>query len=116
MLDNGLEPTVGNLYQAQYNGGSAYVVQPDGTFDGAQITEQIERVVAAAGLEVTEENLAAGKWLAANSLPVTAQNLNYLNDLKQMELPPAQEQVMQAMTEAVADGRAPADAYLMECL
>ncbi len=114
MLDNGLEPTVGNLYQAQYNGGSAYVVQPDGTFDGAQITEQIERVVAAAGLEVTEENLAAGKWLAANNLPVTAQNLNYLNDLKQMELPPAQEQVMQAMTEAVADGRAPADAYLME--
>lgn len=113
MLDNELEPTLGNLYQAQYNGGSAYVVQPDGRFDEVQIEEQIERVVAAAGLEVTEENLAAGKWLAANKLPVTARNLNYLNDLKQMELPPRQGQVLTAMTEAVADGKTPSDAYLL---
>ena len=114
MLDNELEPTIGNLYQAQYNGGSAYVIQPDGRFDEAQITEQIGHIAAAAGLEPTEETIYAGKWLAANGLPVTAKNLAYLIDLKQMELPLDQGRSLQAMTEAVARGESASDAYVLD--
>lgn len=114
LLDNGLEPTISNLYQAQFNGGSAYVVSPDETFNQAQITEQIEKIIAAAGMEPTEENFAAGKWLAANDLPVTAENLSYLRTLQETELPPEQEAVLRAMEAAVADGKMPADAYLAQ--
>lgn len=114
MLDNELEPTIANFYQAQFNGSGAYVVSPDETFNQTQITDQIEKVIAAAGMEPTAENLAAGKWLAANELPVTAENLSYLRALQELELPPEQGAVLQAIKAAVADGKTPADAYLAE--
>lgn len=114
MLDNELEPTISNLYQAQFNGGSAYVASPDDTFHQAQITEQIKRVAAAAGLEPTAKTLAAGRWLAANELPVTAENLSYLRALQEVKLPPEAQTALQAMEAAVAEGKMPADAYLAE--
>lgn len=114
MLDNELEPTIGNLYYAQYNGGREQVQQPDGTLDDETFTAQIGQIVIAAGLTPTPENIYAGKWLAANDLAVTAEHLNTLVALQDLQLPPQEAQVVTAMAEAVSEGREPAEAYLVE--
>ena len=114
MLDNELEPTIGNLYYAQYNGGREQVQQPDETLDDEAFTAQIEQVVIAAGLTPTPENIYAGKWLAANDLAVTSEHLNTLVALQELQLPPQEAQVVTAMAEAVSEGREPSEAYLVE--
>ena len=113
MLDNELEPTIGNLYRAQYNGMYAYVAQPDVTWDGPQIMKQIEKVIAAAGMELTKENISACKWLAANDISVTAEHVSGLRALQQLQLPPEQEELLAAMQMAVADEKTPGDACLV---
>ncbi len=114
MLDNELEPTIGNLYYAQYNGGREQISQPDEIFNDDAITAQIEQVVIAAGLTPTQEHIEAGKWLAANDLAVTADYLNTLVALQELSLPPQEAQVVTAMAEAVSEGREPAQAYLVQ--
>lgn len=114
MLDNELEPTVDNIYRAQFNGTYAYVAQPDETLDQPKIEEQMEKVIAAAGLEQTEKNLWNCKWLAANHIPVTTGHLTELCALQDLELPLKQEELLTAMQTAVAEEHAPADACLVE--
>ncbi len=114
MIDNELEPTIGNLYYAQYNGGREQVEQPDETLDDETITAQITQVVIAAGLTPTPENIQAGKWLAANDLAVTADHMNMLVALQDLQLPPQEAQVVTAMAEAVSEGREAAQAYLVQ--
>lgn len=114
LLDNELEPTINHIYLAQFNGTHAYVTQPDEQLDQPQIAEQIEKVIAAAGMERSEQNIWNCKWLAANDISVTAQHLASLAALQELELPPAQEQLMTAMQLAVAEGKTPADAGLVQ--
>ena len=114
MLDNGLEPTIGNLYRAQYNGMYAYVAQPDATWNEPQIMEQMEKVIASAGMELTKETMDACKWLAANDISVTAGHVNDLCALQQLQLPPKQEELLNAMHLAVAEEKTPRDACLAE--
>lgn len=114
MLDNELEPTISNIYRAQFNGIYAYVAQPDATFNQSQITEQIGKIIAAAGMDPSEQNVTACKWLAANDIPVTTANLSYMRALQELQLPPKQEDLLAAMQTAVAEEKTPADACLIE--
>lgn len=114
ILDNELEPTISNIYHAQYNGTYAYVNQPDESLDETQIAEQIEKVIVAAGMELSEENMFACKWLAANEIPVTAGNLSRMCALKELKLPIENEELLRAMQTAVAEQKMPADACLVD--
>lgn len=114
MLDNELEPTIGNIYQAQFHGIGAHVEQPDAAFDEPQITKQIEKIIAAAGMEPSAQNISACKWMAANGIAVTAEHLSGLRALQQLQLPPQQEELLAAMEIAVAEEKTPFDAYLVE--
>ena len=113
MLDNELEPTIDNIYRAQYNGMYAYVAQPDAAWDGPQIMEQIEKVIAAAGMELTEETISACKWMVANDISVTAEHVSSLRALQELQLPPEQEELLAAMQMAVAEEKTPGDACLV---
>lgn len=114
LIDNDLEPTIENLYQAQYNGGSAYVKQPQAEEFDLQMSEQMKKVIASAGFLPTESLLEDAKWLAANNLPVTAETINYLQQLKDLALPPENGEVIEAMQAAVAEGKTPSQAYLAD--
>lgn len=114
LLDNELEPTINHIYQAQFNAAHAYVTQPDEQLDQPQIAEQIEKVIAAAGMEHSEQNIWNCKWLAANGISVTAAHLTGLCALQNLQLPPKQEELLSAMQTAVIEERTPADAYLVE--
>lgn len=114
LLDNELEPTINHIYLAQFNAAHAYVTQPDEQLDEPQIAEQIEKVIAAAGMEHSEQNIWNCKWLAANGISVTAAHLTSLCALQNLQLPPKQEELLSAMQTAVAEEKTPADAYLVE--
>lgn len=114
MLENDLAPTIGNIYRAQFSGAYAQVKQPGTDLDRENIEEQITKVIAAAGMAPSEQNIFAGKWLAANDIPVTTENLSRLQTLQSLQLPPDQETLLHAMQTAVAEGTTPADAYLAD--
>ena len=114
MVENELPPTIENLYKAQYSVcGAPYAVPPAVPMDDS-LKSQVGQVAAQAGLAADETVMAYSQWMLDHQVPITAENLKYAMDLHSMQLPPAEEQVMEAMTEAIAEGGRPADAVILE--
>lgn len=112
MLDNELEPTVENLYKAQHSSGTMPNQGAGITLD-AGLKDQISQVIMQAGLSVNETTLMTSQWMIENQIPLTADNLNYVMDLKDMQLPPEAGQVLDAAMQAIAEGRRPQDAVIL---
>lgn len=112
LLDNELAPTVENLYKAQHSTGTA-PVQGAGVTVDESLKAQIAQVITQAGMEVNDTSLSYSQWMLDNQIPLTPDNLNYVADLKNAQLPPAEEQVTAAMMEAIAEGGRPKDAVLL---
>ncbi|MFP3155721.1 DUF6240 domain-containing protein [Lachnospiraceae bacterium ZAX-1] len=111
MLDNELEPTIANVYKAQHSGGSANK-QEDITVD-EKVEQQMKKLIASAGLSVNETTMADSKWMLYNGIPLTEDNLKYMETLKNLELPVSDHvKLMETMAEAVAQGKRPQDAWL----
>lgn len=113
LLDNELEPTVENLYRAQHSSGTMPSQQAGIALDEG-LKDQISQVIMQAGRSVDDRALSVSQWMMENQIPLTADNLNYVMDLKDMEFPPQADQVMDAILEAVAEGRRPKDAVILD--
>lgn len=113
MLDNELAPTVENLYKAQHSSGTMPNQQMGITLDEG-LKEQISQVIMQAGLTVDDTTLSVSQWMMENQIPLTADNLNYVMDLKDMKFPLEMDQVMNAIMEAVIEGRRPKDAVVLD--
>lgn len=113
MLDNELEPTVENLYKAQHSSGTMPNQGMGITLDEG-LKEQISQVIKQAGLSVTDATLSVSQWMLENQIPLTTDNLNYVVDLKEAQLPPDMDQVMNAAMQAIADGGRPKDAVIVD--
>lgn len=114
MLDNGLEPSIANLYKAQYSGSAMYVGRPDGELDVSGMEEQILRIITQAGLTADEQAMADSRWLIQNQIPLTAENLKELEQLRSLELPKKMEEVLDAAVTALSEGNRPEDAVLAD--
>lgn len=114
MLDHELAPTIENLYMAQHSTGA-----PSSLPQGAGISlddgmkAQVAQVITQAGLPVDESTLSCSQWMLEQQIPLTPENLSYAMDLKKAQMPPEKEQVIDAMTEALAEGRRPGDAVIL---
>ncbi len=113
MMDNELEPTVENLYKAQHSSGTMPNQGAGITLD-AGLKDQISQVIMQAGLSVNETTLKTSQWMIENQIPLTAENLNYVMDLKDMQLPPEPGQVLDAAVQAIAEGGRPQDAVILD--
>lgn len=81
LLKNNLDPTIQNIYKAQYS--STRELQPAlGGMDFSELEPQISQIIEAAGLEVNEDTLADAKWLLQEQIPLTAEKLQQLSELK----------------------------------
>ncbi len=129
LLDNGLEPTIANVYKAQHSGSAVYVNQSTQMIDFPEMQGQISDIIRQSGQEVNEKSIADSRWLIQNQIPLTAQNLNKLQQLQSMDWPiatePVSESVSQPITEsmesvldaivtALVEGKQPQDAMLLE--
>ncbi len=83
LLKNNLEPSIQNVYKAQYS--SANDSQLSGwEIDLSELEPQIMQIIEAAGLEVNESTLSDAKWLLTEQIPLTAEKLQQLTDLKEL--------------------------------
>ena len=112
MLDAQLEPTIANLYKAQYCGSTTYVNQGENQIDFERIRGQIAKVIAQAGQTADDQAFADSEWLIRNQIPLTPENLNYLGQLKEMDFTLKEENLLDGMIMALAQGMRPQDAVL----
>lgn len=132
MLDNGLEPTIENLYKAEYStgnesgrqtrgyyrDGAGYYAKKADTLNWEQIQEQAAHIIESAGLTADEESMENAKWAVENGIPLTKETLVRLEELRSLSLPADDAAVLNAMAKAVSDGGTPAEASLAqsECI
>lgn len=114
MLDNQLEPTIANLYKAQYSGSALYANQNTQSIDFSDMQPQISKIIAQSGQKEDEQSIADSQWLIQNQVPLTADSLNYLTQLKSLEFPMNTQNVLDEMVTAVAEGKRPQDAILID--
>lgn len=101
IISKDMSPTIKNIYHGQYSGSDAYngTVYDSEAWDALE--NQIKDIISLTGLDVQTASEDA-KWLLANDLPMTAENLktlNVLRDIKEnMTLDKALVQIVQAMS------------------
>lgn len=130
LIDNEMEPEIWNLYLAENSGagqgGSVpkfyeedvqgyYAQQYTGQAQNAgagDVQPQIDGIIESSGREVNQESREMAAWLLDRGLPLTEENLDRLEDLRQMELPLTEEAFAEAAANAVAEGKSPVHASL----
>ena len=113
MLDNGLAPSIANLFLAEFSGSAGYTPPEDGEIDFDSLTERIEQVITQAGEKVNDQTIEDSKWMIKSQIPFTAENFSYVEILRGLELPMEESQVISAVALAVSEGGRPEDAMLL---
>ena len=91
---------------AQVNGARREAEQDTG------LQAQIDRVIERSGREVDQESREMAAWLMDRGLPLTEENLDRLDNLREVELPLTEENFAEAAANAVAEGKSPVYASL----
>lgn len=128
LLDQQLEPTIGNVYRAQYAGSSSKYENYSGVgagyqtatvvYDGnmvekmpqdadnawTEIEPQVETIIEEAGLSVNEETLNQAKWLFNHNLPITREMLYDLDDIRIVKENYDTETMLNRITDSFALG------------
>ncbi|MBE5884737.1 MAG: hypothetical protein E7291_10090 [Lachnospiraceae bacterium] len=127
MIDNGLQPEIWNLYLAQSSGAQnvnngapryyaeeiqGYFTQSAGRMADEGLQEQMDKIITEAGLEVNVESRQQAQWLMSKGLPLTAENMQQLDELQQLAFPVEEERFARAAAVAIAEGRNPIRANL----
>uniref|UniRef100_UPI004056D7B1 DUF6240 domain-containing protein n=1 Tax=Agathobacter sp. TaxID=2021311 RepID=UPI004056D7B1 len=120
LIRNGYEPTIRNLYMAQYS--AVNVKNWDMRIDFSSLEKQLQQVIKDANLAVTEETMAECKWLVQQNIELNVSTLTYLDKLNTFSMDWAGMKteeiddafVLKRIIEAMQDGKRPMDAYLME--
>jgi len=111
LIKNNLEPTIENIYKAQYSGNySDKKGVSEETWNG--LVGQVTEIISGAGLEVNDENLESAKWLLNHQLPLTEDNLWDLRDLKLIKNGTGEDETLNKTVEALAIGKLPVAASL----
>ena len=117
---NDMEPTIENIYFAAHstNGQNmsgrgfyaqemgGYYAQKADSFDWEQLSPQIDKVIEEAGLSaVRNKSKENARWMVQQGIPLTAQNLEKLNDIKSIDFPVDESKGAEAIAAAIADGK-----------
>lgn len=113
LLDNHLEPSIENLYMAEFSGSEGYVPLPEDKIDFNALQTQIEQVITAAGAKVNHQTIADSKWMIQSEIPFTVDNFSYMEKLRGLQLPMENGEIAEAIATAVAEGERPKDAMLL---
>ena len=126
LIDNEMEAEIWNLYLAQSSGAGmrsgaprfyqedvkGYYTQSADREQNGELQGQIDRIIGQSGREVNEESREEASWLLERGLPLTAENLDRLEELRDIELPVTEGTFGKAAAAAVAEGKSPVHATL----
>lgn len=119
LVRNQKEPTIENVYKAQYSGGASRMVsREDAATQYDDLEDQIGQVFRDAGIEPDTDSINLGKWMIANDLPLTKENITYLQQLSELSgklADPAGEKdwILDSEIQAVEEGKSASQAYLI---
>ena len=111
LLDTRMEPTIENLYKAEYSGN--YQTDSTADIDVTSFIKQVEKIICQAGLPVGEQTLAESKWMLENDIPLNVENLRYVDALRNMTLPMDEKALTESITTAISEGKRPQDAVMI---
>ena len=120
MVLNNMKPTIENIYFASHstNGlnvmgkgfyaqeAGGYYAQTADSFDWEQLEPQIEKVIEESGLDPKDETIKENaKWMVKQGIPLTAENLEAVSTIKEVELPVSLDLGTKATAAAISDGK-----------
>ena len=129
MLDNQLDPTIDDLYKAQFSGADrgsrgsgayyreeakGYLTKKATDTNLEELKGQIEQILSQAGMEVTDKTMQKAAFLIEHTIPVTAENIQKLGTLQSLDLPVSREFARRAILAAVVEGKEPGQADLSD--
>jgi len=125
LINNGLAPTIENIYKAEFSGlnsaggtygagffseGTGYVGKTSDDFNWDSLRESMSKVIESANLFVDEETLSDAKWLMENHIPLTKDTLAQYETLKSVTLPLSQDDMLDQIMQAIQEGKKPVQA------
>lgn len=114
MVENDLSGTIENLYYAKNGAGTSSAMNILDERAASDMDAQLRQVIESASLPVTEETLSESRWMVANDLPLTEENLVKVDALRHFSLPVEKEEIFASITEALSEGKRPQDAELLQ--
>lgn len=119
LVENQMEPTIDNLYWAQFSGANAtsqgrgyyadtlpgYYAHKAEAFDWNKLSHQMESVIEAAGYEADTEAMEDCKWLLEKGMPLTEEFYTALQQVKGITFPQSMEDIIFAVAVAVSEGK-----------
>lgn len=111
LIKNNLEPTIENLYKAQYTG-SFHAKNEISEQDFKSLYGQVNEIIEKAGLRPDNETIQSAKWLLNNQLPLTEDTLWAYRDLKQLKNKTEEAVILDKAVKAFAAGKNPETASL----
>lgn len=127
MVENGMEPTIENIYFAQFSSGSNSNVQPRGyfavesagyyakkadTIDWEQLNSQIQKIIEESGLTVSDETVNEAEWLVQEGIPLTKESLILFHEINSIRFPIDENSCMDAIADAISNGKSAKEALL----
>ena len=77
--------------------------------DYQQMEKQIKQRIQSQGLEVNEKTLENGKWLVEKGIPLTGENLQLLQDIKEISYPLNPDTIIKQAANAIGEGKSAFD-------
>lgn len=112
ILEDQMVPTIENLYQGQYSASGALDSSIVDDEVWQQLQGQIEGLLQENGIALDETVMADAKWLFANDIAVTPDNINTLQMLNDISENMTPQKVLDQIIFAMQTGAAPEQASL----
>ena len=120
LVENGMEPTIENIYKAQFSGNAdpnkqgrgyyaegtaGYYSMKAEDYNWNQLNSQMKNIIEQAGLTFDEKSLGQAKWLIEKGIPLNAENLLNLEQIQSIELPMEADELLGAIAGTVGRGK-----------
>lgn len=115
MLLNELEPTIDNLYKAisgSNKSSKSDLLVIDGSMDNLNM--QFEGIINEAGFEVNDETLCECKYMLANRINISSEQLIRFEELKNFDASNlSAKDVLNSVVDSLMEGNQPGEAFLI---
>lgn len=112
LLENQMAPTIENLYHGQYSASGALTSSMADEEAWRQLQGQIAELLQAGGLPADETTLEQAKWLFANDIAVTPDNVQTLQMLDELSEELTPRKLLDQIIYAMQTGAMPEQATL----
>ena len=125
LVNNGMEPTVDNIYKAEYSSSentgrqskgyyrdNGYYTKKADDINWEQLKASADKIISEAGLSDADEIEDDAKWTLEQGLPLRTDILSKVHDLRHMVMPKESTDSIEKMTGTIAAGLRPGQTVL----